>query len=855
MPLVLKWVKSIALFCLLAIAGCGSDNSATRSLDVMSLSGTVTAAAGSAVDADVNDSASPPVPNNTPAAAQPLSGPVSLGGYVTPVATGVAGDQFETIADDQDWYRVTLAAGENIVLTIADHDGNSANTANPDLDLFLVDPVTLLDVQTSEGSGRQEIIPVLTGGEYLVQVFAFTAGSNYTLRIGSGPTMALAPALRIEDEFIPGQVIVRFRETADPASPSPSALSSAEGQLGLEPLAGAPGGPRLYRMGSSPSSLSARQPAATARVKGGDDSLWRGKRETLDLVKSLRRSADVLRADLNYVRRPLLTPDDPFFPSQWHSSMINLPQAWDLTTGDAAVVTAVLDTGVLPNHPDLVGRLCTATDPCVGYAFVSDPTSGADGDGIDPDPTDPGDHMNLDGSSSFHGTQVSGILAAAGNNQLGVTGVDWTGKLMPVRVLGAGVGSSYDVIQGVRYAAGLSNDSGTLPAQPADILNLSLGGGGFSQAEQDLYTQLHGLGIMVVSAAGNDASTLPSYPAAYDNVISVSAVDIDQNLAPYSNTGPTIDLAAPGGYLGTDRNGDALADGVLGTNANDLLSPLSYTYTPIMGTSMATPQVAGVIALMKAVYPALAPADVDLLLTAGALTQDLLGDGAAVRNDSFGYGLIDAQKAVLAALDLAGGGVLPPSLAIQPNALDFGNLLSSLTLTLDNAGGGSLNVTAVSSTAPWFVAATLTAESTPGSGLGDYQVTIDRTGLADGNYTGELIVTTDAPGSYTVPMLLQVGASSVADLGTLRVYLLDAATGNRLQTVTPLYNTANGTYSYSFPAVAPGTYQVTAGSDMDNDGQLCDPGEACGNYGLLNAPTSITVGGSPVNGIDFSAGF
>jgi serine protease len=116
----------------------------------------------------------------------------------------------------------------------------------------------------------------------------------------------------------------------------------------------------------------------------------------------------------------------------------------------------------------------------------------------------------------------------------------------------------------VAYAAGLENDSGTLPAKRADVINLSLGGGGPIAAAQVVFNQARAAGVIVVAAAGNDSSDIPTFPASYDNVVSVTAVDLNRNPAPYANFGDHVDVAAPGGDTSVDRNGDGYGDGVLG---------------------------------------------------------------------------------------------------------------------------------------------------------------------------------------------------------------------------------------------------------------------------------------------------
>ncbi len=214
-----------------------------------------------------------------------------------------------------------------------------------------------------------------------------------------------------------------------------------------------------------------------------------------------------------HVAAPLLAPNDPQYANQWHykyvantSEGLNLPPAWDITTGLSTTVVAVIDTGIL-NHTDLAGR----TVP--GYDFIADTFVANDGNGRDNNPADPGDwivanecggiHSAQD--SSWHGTHVAGTIGAATNNGVGVSGVNWNAKILPVRVLGKCGGYTSDIVDGMRWAAGLSVSGVSANANPADVINMSLGGSGAcSTTEQNAVNAIVAAGTAVVVAAGND---------------------------------------------------------------------------------------------------------------------------------------------------------------------------------------------------------------------------------------------------------------------------------------------------------------------------------------------------------------
>jgi serine protease len=561
------------------------------------------------------------------------------------------------------------------------------------------------------------------------------------------------------------------------------------------------------------------------------------KYRTLLAAKQLPKDPDIDGVEPNLLLQPTREPDDSLYPLQWHLPEINLPGAWDLTTGGGPndVIVAVVDTGILSGHPDLIGQLVN------GYDFVLDASRARDGDGIDDDPEDPGDFAYGSGRSSFHGTHVAGTVAARSDNGEGVAGVSWDAKLMPMRALAVDGGTTYDVIQAVRYAAGLSSDAPEgPPAQPADIINLSLGSPFFSASAQATIDEVRAAGVIVIASAGNESSAAPSYPAAYNGVVSVSATTIDGSIARYSNFG-AVDVAAPGGYNATDLNGDGFADGVVSTLGEDSTGTIQLGYGAMNGTSMAAPHVAGVAALMKAVHPGLTPTEFDNALAAGDLTDDL---GAPGYDQFYGFGLINAQKAVLAALSLAGGAGSDPGpiLGSSLNQVNFGVLSTTQRVVLSNLGTGSITI----QQPPVTSEAWLTVNPIPPnpSGLGEYELVVDRSGLAEGPHNANVRfdpVDTNT-NSVTISVTIQVqlpGTNPDADAGLFYLVIVDDS--NTTVGGVGGLTAANGVYTFTMTDVPPGIYRLFAGSDMDDDNFLCDAGEACGSFRTLDAPELVIV--------------
>ena len=823
-------IRSDTLFTL-SCTGAGGTRSSSVTLSVAapvsSISGRVLVGSTTQVDSDTNDPLAPRVANNSVATAQALPNPAIVGGYVALAGRGPTGAS-QPAGDPSDYYRVALAGGQTVELIVAAED-----TVADDLDLYLLNAAGSV-VDSSLGTGRVERITVPSSGTYYVQVSVYvdaTGGSaNYRLSLGQTLATSAGGALRLTDHFVPGELQLRL-EGGGGAGTSRRTTAAALGtRHSLLQVGGAADRELLYRLGNALAATrvtslgTASEEGATTgspAPRFATDELRR-KWETLTAIKRLRQDPAVGWAEPNWLLAGSAVPNDPAYARQrWHYEQIQLPAAWDIEQGSTAVTVAVIDTGVRPTHPDLQARLVDGRD------FVRG-ANAADGDGIDDNPEDPGD-AGPGGSSIFHGTHVAGTVAAAGDNGLGVTGVSWNTRVMPVRVLGNdGSGTLADIVQGIRYAAGLANDSGAVPARRADVINLSLGAlRSCSQAESDVIAAARAAGVVVVAAAGNDATSLPASPASCPGVISVAAVNSATNRAFYSNYGSSVRVAAPGGDS-SDRDGDGFPDAVFSTHASLQSGTVVNTYDYLIGTSMAAPHVSGVIALMKVINPALTPAAIDGLLASGLMTRDIGFPGP----DELGVGLIDAFKSTQAASNLPPP--LLPQLGLSPRSLSFGDVGTEAEVLVSNSGGGSLAVTSIFTVAGWL---RVVGTQVDGSGLGTYRIEVDRTGRSIGTYSSFVEFRSTA-GNERVEVLMQVTASPiVANAGRQYIVLLDEATSAVTQ---QLAVTARGaSVPFAFTNVTPIAYQLLIGSDMDNDGTICDDGEACGAYPVFGEPTTV----------------
>ncbi len=369
------------------------------------------------------------------------------------------------------------------------------------------------------------------------------------------------------------------------------------------------------------------------------------------VLLALQKNKDVDYAERDMVAQAIATTNDPYFTngSQWYLSKIEAPAAWNTTTGSSQVIVAVVDTGVLATHPDISGKVLA------GYDFVNNDANATDDNG--------------------HGTAVAGFTSASTNNGVGMAAVSWASSVLPVKVLGAdGSGNHSAIANGIVWAA----DKG------ARVINLSLGGTSWSQTLQDAVNYAWNRNVIIIAAAGNNGNNTAVYPAAYNNVIAVSATTSTDIRPTWSNYGSYVDLSAPG--------------------ANVLSLSGANSYANWNGTSFSSPVTAGVVALMVAANPQLSNAGI-----VDALLKNCDDIGTVGNDVYFGRGRINARRAVAGVLTSTPADTTAPVVAINSpsNGATLSNSVSVNVSASDNVGvtrielyiGGVLYAQSSSSTA------------------------------------------------------------------------------------------------------------------------------------------------------------
>ena len=450
-------------------------------------------------------------------------------------------------------------------------------------------------------------------------------------RRGGAASDMFKPILTAKNSVIPGQLVVLLHSDAAAGMTSSiggrSAMANAVGaatSFGISDLDKALGKlnvTAITRLHPPAAPFMDGAMAAAAEPMGSTFQVhYAADTPVAKAVEMLAAVDGVEMVEAVRYRETLAIPNDPQFGSQWGLTRIHCPQAWDRTTGNSSIVVAVIDTGVDLDHPELAPLLVPGRD-LVNLGSSPTPPAGFhfEGDFNTPD-NDPMDEVG-------HGTHVAGTIACLSNNAAGVAGVTWQCRIMPVRVLARivnnanssdvrGTGSSADIAAGIRWAT----DHG------ARVINMSLGGPSDTMVERDAVAYAVAHGVVVCAAMGNGGAAGPiSFPAAYPNVVAVGAIDQADHRAGFSQVGPHIDVAAPG--------------------VNVLSTVWNNSFTTMSGTSMATPHVAGVAALILSIKPALTSAQCADILRQ---TADPLKDNPAdpIPNNNYGWGCVNALAAV-----------------------------------------------------------------------------------------------------------------------------------------------------------------------------------------------------------------
>ena len=506
-----------------------------------------------------------------------------------------------------------------------------------------------------------------------------------------------------EQKFIleTDRIIVKYKD----AAPSAKGLAKMAVALGSDRKA------KLDRAGQQFGMLVRESHSIATGARVFKLNGRKGLKEVEALAaEMMARDPSIEYAEPDRIMTHMATANDPYYAQQWHYTDtvggLRLPTAWDKSTG-TGVIVAVIDTGYRP-HADLSGQFLA------GYDFISTAAIGNDGNGRDSDASDPGDWVaaNECGSgypasgSSWHGTHVAGTVAAKTNNSLGVAGVAYNAKIVPVRVLGKCGGYTSDIADAITWSSGGTVSGVPNIATKAKVLNMSLGGGGACDATtQSAINGARSRGSVVVVAAGNDNMNVSNAsPANCSGVIAVAATGKTGGRASYSNYGTLVDVAAPGG------------DGsysVISTLNSGTSSPGSDNYAGYQGTSMATPHVAGVAALMFAAKSTLTPDQVESMLKSTARAFPATCSGC-------GTGIVDATAAVNAAL----GTVVTPG----PTIAEVESNNTTATASMISTSGTTVNGTMASSTdTDYFrvdlpAGKTLSSVMTPGLSTADYDL-------------------------------------------------------------------------------------------------------------------------------------
>jgi serine protease len=674
------------------------------------------------------------------------------------------------------------------------------------LPIFLAacQPAAPIPVVTSTPSSTHAISGTITAGASLnaTAIPALNAASNATSNATLNPASG-------ESDVIPGRLILELKSGLRPQSLKPLQAATRGQMRSLEPVRSLAQGATLYAL-----------PGATSD-------------ETMQAAQALTARSDVLYAEPDrriHALQTTVPPNDPLFPSAWwlnnNPGSLNAVNAWKISTGLNSTglgdtVIAVIDTGILANHPDLKDKILP------GYDFISDPDVAIDGDGRDANPEDPGDINN-----SFHGSHVAGLAAASSNNTIGMTGVSWGSRLLPVRVLGFDGGSVSDLIDALAWSAGLPVPGVPNNPHPATVINLSLGEtGACSSATQAVIHSAIRAGSSVVVAAGNEKlDAWTSNPGNCDGVLNVGAAEPGGAFASYSNHGARLDVITAGGSL---RQG---LTSTIKTSSGE------YGYGLETGTSMAAPLVSATIALIKSVNPNLTVAQIRKIITSSVqpLASCRLPDVGTCTS-----GLLDAATALQVAQAMPTEA--QADFDLQVSRAIVGNTSSSTSIsvpfqTMATNGFAQTITWGFEANSSGITGTFINPSSTPVNPLTTNTVTLNTGAAKPGDYTVRIKGSSLNGINRSFRLLVRVIGTQIAPIQftgvQIRAFHLLGETNvdvNKSKQI-PIGNPVTG--AFNIADLEDGTYRISAWKDV-NANRIIDPGDWYGEYRQLGLSVRV----------------